>query len=106
MSPASSGGDVLDLRDLLVGELKGGPTGAGNLASYLDFDTTSKAGSTIIHLSSHGDFSGGFTAGAQDQTITLNGVDLRASMNLAANSTDAQVISELLNRGKLITDGQ
>ncbi|MBC7666348.1 MAG: type I secretion C-terminal target domain-containing protein, partial [Caulobacter sp.] len=42
----------------------------------------------------------------EDQTIVLQGVDLRASMGLAANSTDAQVISELLNRGKLMTDGQ
>jgi Ca2+-binding RTX toxin-like protein len=103
---ASSGGDILDLRDLLVGELASSTTGASALTHYLDFDTTTTAGSTIIHISSHGDFANGFAAANEDQTITLQGVDLRASMGLAAASTDAQVISELLNRGKLITDGQ
>ncbi|HEX4405901.1 MAG TPA: calcium-binding protein, partial [Polyangia bacterium] len=102
---ASSGGDVLDLRDLLLGELKGSSNGAGNLTKYIDFDTTSTPGSTIIHISSHGDFTSGFSAGSEDERITLTGVDLRASMGLAAASTDAQVISEMLNRGKLIVDG-
>jgi len=76
------------------------------LANYLDFDTTTTPGSTIIHISTTGDFSTGYSSSHEDQTITLNGVDLRASMGLSSTSTDAQVISELLNRGKLITDGQ
>ncbi|MDO9352197.1 MAG: VCBS domain-containing protein, partial [Solirubrobacteraceae bacterium] len=45
----NAGGDVLDLRDLLQGEAKAG-TDAGNLQNYLDFDTTSTPGSTIIHV--------------------------------------------------------
>jgi hypothetical protein len=32
-------------------------------------------------------------------------VDIRSSLALAANATDAQIIQELLNRGKLIADG-
>jgi Ca2+-binding RTX toxin-like protein len=103
---ASAGGDILDLRDLLVGENAGATTQASALTHFLDFDTTTTAGSTIIHISSHGDFANGYAANNEDQTIVLQGVDLRASMGLAANSTDAQVISELLNRGKLMTDGQ
>jgi len=103
---ASSGGDILDLRDLLVGELAGSTTQASALTHYLDFDTTSTSGSTIIHISSHGDFASGYAAANEDQTIVLQGVDLRSSMGLAANATDAQVITELLARGKLITDGQ
>jgi hypothetical protein len=102
---SSSGGDVLDLRDLLVGELKGSGTGAGNLTKYIDFDTTSTPGSTVIHISSHGDFTSGYASSAEDQRITLTGVDLRAAMGLTSTSTDAQVISELLNRGKLAVDG-
>jgi hypothetical protein len=107
-SAATSGGDVLDLRDLLVGELASNTTAGttGALTNYLDFDTTTTPGSTIIHISTTGDFSTGYSSSHEDQTITLNGVDLRASMGLSSTSTDAQVISELLNRGKLITDGQ
>ena len=36
VAPAASGGDVLDLRDLLVGENHN--VGVGNLASYLHFE--------------------------------------------------------------------
>ena len=103
---ASAGGDILDLRDLLVGENAGSTTQASALTHYLDFDTTTTAGSTIIHISSNGDFANGYAAKNEDQTIVLQGVDLRSQMGLASNATDAQVIAELLSRGKLITDGQ
>jgi Ca2+-binding RTX toxin-like protein len=102
----ANGGDILDLRDLLVGGKAGGSNGVGNLASYLDFDTTSSPGSTVIHVSSHGDFTGTNVAAATDQTITLSGVNLPTALGLASNASDAQIISELLNRGKLVTDGQ
>jgi large repetitive protein len=87
--------DRLDLRDLLQGELNGGTT-AGNLGNYLYFE---KSGSnTVVHVSSAGGFSTGYSAGSEDQTITLMGVDLVGSM------TNAQVIADLLTRGKLQTD--
>jgi large repetitive protein len=100
IAPANANGDVLDLRDMLQGEAM------GNLSNYLDFDTTSQPGSTIIHISSSGGFSGGgYNAGAEDQRIELSGVDLRASLGLGGTSTDAAIIDELTRRGKLITDG-
>jgi len=34
----------------------------------------------------------------------LDGVDLRASLGLGAGATDNQIIAELINRGKLVTD--
>ena len=40
-----------------------------------------------------------------DQTITLEGVNLRsAAFNLTAAATDTQIIQELINRNKLVTD--
>jgi hypothetical protein len=104
LAAASANGDVLDLRDLLVGENK--TAGVGNLQNYLDFDTTSVAGQTTIRISSSGGFTGGtYAAGAEDQRITLTGVDLRTGMGLASTATDNQVIQELLNRNKLVVDG-
>jgi Ca2+-binding RTX toxin-like protein len=105
VASVASGGDTIDLRDLLVGANHVG-TDAGNLTKYLDFDTTTTPGSTTIHVSSAGGFTGGvYTAGNEDQTITLQNVDLRASFGLAASATDTQIINELLTRGKLVTDG-
>jgi Ca2+-binding RTX toxin-like protein len=96
----AAGGDTLDLRDLLTGE------NSSNLQQYLDFDTTSTPGSTIIRISSSGSFAGGtYSASAEDQRVTLQGVDLRTSLGLGVGATDNQIIAELLNRNKLITDG-
>ena len=47
-----------------------------------------------------GGFTGGFTAGAEDQTIVLQNVDLVGVSPLS----DQQIIQNLLNNGKLITD--
>ena len=105
VAAVASGGDTLDLRDLLVGANHVG-TSPGNLDKYLDFDTTSTPGSTIIHVSSTGGFAGGtYAPGSEDERITLQGVDLRASFGLAAGASDGQVIQELLTRSKLVTDG-
>jgi Ca2+-binding RTX toxin-like protein len=96
---AISGGDVLDLGDLLQGESHTGAN-PGNLGSYLHFE---KAGAdTVVHISSTGGYTGGtFSAGATDQKIVLQGVDLT---NSGALSTDAQIIQDLLTKGKLSAD--
>ena len=99
-SIAGGSKDVLDLRDLLQGELHLG-TAAGNLDHYLHFD---KSGSnTVVHVSSTGTFangdSAGVIAGKEDQTTTLQNVDLTAGF-----STDQQIIQDLLTKGKLATD--
>jgi Ca2+-binding RTX toxin-like protein len=87
----SATGDKLDLRDLLVGE------NSGNLSNYLHITTS--GGNTVISISTTGAFSSGFSSGAVDQTITLNGVNLVGSF-----TTDQQIIQDLLQRGKLLTD--
>uniref|UniRef100_UPI0037C0B69C Ig-like domain-containing protein n=1 Tax=Ideonella sp. TaxID=1929293 RepID=UPI0037C0B69C len=102
----AEGGDVLDLRDLLVGEAFGPNGTVGNLANYLEFDTSSNPGTTLIHVSSKGQFTNGaYSAAAEDLTISLNGVDLRSALDLTAQATDAQLIEELLKRGNLIAGG-
>ncbi|MHB1401983.1 MAG: tandem-95 repeat protein, partial [Thiobacillus sp.] len=90
---ATANSDKLDLRDLL-------PDGsAGALTNYLHFETSGS--DTIIQISSSGGFTGGtYVAGATDQTIILNGIDLVS----AYGTTDANIITNLLSQGKLITD--
>jgi hypothetical protein len=89
-SVTSSGGDILDLRDLLVGE------SSSTLGNYLHFSTS--GGTTTISISTTGGFSGGYSSNETDQTITLTGVDL------VSGQTDAQVIADLLKNGTLVTD--
>ena len=85
----ASGGDRLDLRDLLVGE--------SSLGDFISFE---KVGSnTVAHISSSGGFGSGYTAAAEDQTIVLQNVDLTSGF-----TTNAQIIQDLLNKGKLVTD--
>ena len=98
----ASGGDVLDLRDLLQGEAH--TTGTGNLSNYLHFERSGS--NTIVHISSTGGFSAdshnvgaAYTSGAEDQSIVLSGVNLVGSY-----TTDAQIIQNLLNNNKLIAD--
>ncbi|MEZ5616015.1 MAG: Ig-like domain-containing protein, partial [Rhodocyclaceae bacterium] len=90
------GGDVLDLRDLLSNESHtAGST--GNLSSFLHFEQSGS--DTLVHVSTTGGFSGGFIPNQEDHAILLQGVDL-----IGGFSTDQQVIQDLLNKGKLITD--
>jgi len=89
-------GDKLDLRDLLVGESHSG-NNAGNLANFLHFEQTQDG--TVLHVSSNGGYSVGYNANATDQQIALEGINLVGSY-----TTDAQVIQDLLTKGKLITD--
>jgi hypothetical protein len=89
---ATANSDKLDLRDLLQGE------SANALTNYLHFEKA--GGNTLIQISSSGGFTGGtYVAGATDQTIILNGIDL-----VTPYGTDANIISNLLSQGKLITD--
>ena len=93
----AAGGDVLDLRDLLQGEAHTG-SNVGNLGNFLQFETVS--GNTLLHISSTGAYNSGYTAAKDDQTITLQGVDLSSNSSL----TNTQIIQNLLAAGKLITD--
>ena len=85
----AAGGDVLDLRDLLQNET------LATLDNYLDFAVS--GGNTVISIKSSG-------SGSADQTITLTGVSLDSALGLTAGSTDQQIINELINRSKLVTD--
>ena len=85
----AAGTDVLDLRDLLVGELHGN-TDVGNLASYLHFTTSGS--DTVLQVNAN-------ASGGIEQTIVLQGVNLGA-----AGSNDVAIIQDLLTKGKLITD--
>ncbi len=109
----SAGGDVLDLRDLLQTDHSTTPSSTANvdkLLNFLDFDTHSQPGSTIIHVSASGSFQADATGhsdstGCGDQQhIVLANVDLRASLGLDQSANDHQIISELMNRGKLLVD--
>jgi len=115
---ANYSGDVLDLRDLLVGEnhafntvtgsaTTAGTSGtntlatvadAGNLGNYLHFSFA--AGNTTVEISSTGGFSSGYSSTAVDQVITLTGVNLVSGLG-----SDGAIIADLFKRGKLVTDG-
>ena len=98
---ATAGGDVLDIRDLLSGESRN----AAALDNYLHFQFS--GGNTTVYISSTGVFGDGNTVGAPNATVTSNtqqnivftGVDL-----VGASTSDLQVIQNLLNSNKLITD--
>ncbi len=98
---AASGGDVLDLRDLLTGEANTG----GSLDNYLHFE---KSGSdTILYVSSNGSFGDGNNVGAPNATVLANDVQqIRfAGVDLIGGLTsDQQVIQSLITQQKLITD--
>ncbi|MFA6041519.1 MAG: type I secretion C-terminal target domain-containing protein, partial [Methylophilus sp.] len=97
----SAGGDVLNLKDLLVGEAHNGDA----LDNYLHFE--SDGSKTTIYISNTGAFADNHNVGAPTadvashdvQQIVLKGVDLTAGF-----TTDAQVINNLIAQNKLITD--
>ncbi len=95
--------DILDLRDLLVGEGSGAGNTVGDLENYLDFEVSGTT--TTIHVSTTGAFTGGtYSAAAEDQTIVLQNVDLPSALGLTSGATDAQIISAMLTQGKLVVD--
>jgi len=87
---AGSGGDVLDLSDLLQNE------DLASLDSYLNFSYDNGTGDTTISIDTDGS-SGSFEV---SQEIVLNGVDLTAGGTL----TDQQILDSLINNGNLIVD--
>ena len=95
-SAAAHGGDVLDLRDLLQGD------SPDTLSHFLHFATS--GGDTVISISSSGAYAAAYDASKTDQMLTLANVDLCSAFSLPG-ATDAQMIQELLTRGKLLTDG-
>ncbi|MFA7292479.1 MAG: Calx-beta domain-containing protein [Rhodocyclaceae bacterium] len=101
----AGGGDRIDLRDLLQGEHssllnQGSTPEIGTLLNYLDI-TTSGA-DTVIRISTTGGFAGGaYSAAAEDQRITLQGVDLYSATG-AGNET--QLLQQLLRNGTLVVD--
>ena len=93
LGPVASGGDVLDLKDLLTGE----HANAVSLDAYLDFSANG-SGQTVVSI--HPTGSGGVT-----QSITLENLQYSA-LQLAAGGggTDAAIIAKLLTDGNLKTD--
>ncbi|MFD2451594.1 Ig-like domain-containing protein [Ideonella paludis] len=101
-STSAVGGDILDLRDLLQGEEVNVTT---NLHNYIDIDTTSVAGQTIIRISTTGGFTNGvYDASKEDQSITLSNINLRAALG-RPNGTDLELLTDLFARKQLIIDG-
>ncbi|MFM7783588.1 MAG: type I secretion C-terminal target domain-containing protein, partial [Gammaproteobacteria bacterium] len=94
MAAPGSGGDVLDLHDLLPSGLD-----SASLTSYLQFESGDTG--TVLKISSAGAFTGdaAHDAGVSYQSIELQGVDLLSMGN------DQQIIDYLKSSGKLITDG-
>lgn len=100
VAPGGAGGDRLDLRDLLDGE---GANGA-SLSTYIDVLAT--GGNTVLRISSTGGFVGGrYSSAAEDERITLVGVNLFTANGLASNSGDVALLDKLLQRGSLMVDG-
>jgi len=97
----ASGGDRLDLRDLLSSSA----TTADALDNYLHFQYS--GGNTTIYVSTNGAFSNNNAAGGLPSNVSSNDVQqiVLQGVNLVGSSTtDQQVIQNLLNQGKLITD--
>jgi VCBS repeat-containing protein len=90
----ANGGDVLDLKDLLVGEKD------GNLSQYLNFkQDPANSNNTLVEINTQGKLG---SQGA-DQKIVLENVDLTHDANGQAMSNQA-IINDLLQKGKLNVD--
>ena len=91
----NSSQDKLHLRDLLSGE------NSGNLLNFLDVTTSVTGGvtNTEIRISNTGGFtSGNYSAGAENQHITLTGV------NLLAGTNETDLLANLIAQNKLMID--
>jgi hypothetical protein len=104
---AVSGGDVLNLQDLLQGEAAGPGGSVGNLDHYLDFSVIGSGAqaSTQVQVSSRGGFSGGqVDPAAVDHVISLDHVDLRGALGVDGHAANQQIIEAMLRQGKLVVD--
>ncbi|MGE8690792.1 MAG: VCBS domain-containing protein [Achromobacter sp.] len=89
----ADGGDVLDLKDLLVGEKD------GNLSQYLNFkQDPANSNNTILEINTKGQIGQG-----ADQKIVLENVDLMHDERGELMSNQA-IINDLLQKGKLNVD--
>ena len=92
LAPVASGGDVLDLKDLLLGE----NATAASLDAYLNFGANG-AGQTVITVDANAGLAGG-----TGQTITLENVQYTAlQLYAGGGGTDAAIITKLLTDGNL-----
>jgi Ca2+-binding RTX toxin-like protein len=94
--------DVLDLRDLLLGEsvnlLGTGDAIIGNLMTYLDINVT--GGNTEVRISTTGGFEfGNYSASAEDARIVLSGIDLFSATGTSFENT---LLQNLVSTNKLV----
>jgi hypothetical protein len=72
----------------------------GNLLNYIDI--TSTTSTTTIHISSTGGFAGGtYAAGAEDQRIVIDNVNL---FTATGTGNETALLQTLLKNGTLIVD--
>jgi hypothetical protein len=95
---AASGGDVLDMRGLL----QGASANAADLLRYIEIRYA--GGHTEFFVSSAGAFAGGsYNPPAEDQHITLVGLNLFGAAGVAAGS-EAALLGVMLGSGNLLVD--
>ncbi len=94
-TPVGSGGDVVNLKELLSGEHS--LVGSGSLDGYLNFSQTGANTTLAIDTTGSGNFS------SPAQTIVFQNVDLTHTSG-GALLTNAQVVDSLLQGGNLIVD--
>ena len=106
----TGGGDVLDLRDLLQGEhTTSSNSGSGvsdvvisNLLNYIDINVSGS--DTTLRISKTGGFTGGtYAAGAEDQRIVIEGVNLYTATGVTAGN-ESLLLQTLIKNGTLIVD--
>ncbi|MGJ8581680.1 MAG: beta strand repeat-containing protein, partial [Psychromonas sp.] len=97
IGPVASGGDIIDLAELLTGEGKIGTSGAGNLSNFLHFEFDGTT--TTLYISADGDFQGGYTTAEVDQSIIFSNTDITEGL-----SSDQDIIENLLANGNLLVD--
>jgi Ca2+-binding RTX toxin-like protein len=86
--------DKLDLRDLLTGE------SSDNILNYIDIEV--QGSSTLIHISSSGNFTGGaYNASEEDARIVLANTNLFTATKTA---TEAQLVGYLLQNNHLLIE--
>ncbi|MDT7513499.1 beta strand repeat-containing protein [Rhodoferax mekongensis] len=106
----TGGGDILDLRELLVGEhTSSGNSGSAatdvsisNLLNYIDININGS--NTEIRISTTGGFTGGtYSAAAEDQRIILNNVNLYTAVGTTSGN-ETLLLQTLIRNGTLLLD--